>query len=188
MKRKVNSNNKSMIFNIIVISVAIAAAVIVFYGPSKSIKEEDKKDITSSTESSEKVKKASMEAKTNDNGDIIIINASDITETATFYSYDKLGVNLEVLAVKAPDGTIRTAFNTCQVCYSSGKGYYVQKADKLVCQNCGNKFAMEDIQVTKGGCNPVPIMSEDKVVTDTTITIPKKTLSDAKIIFENWKV
>ena len=132
-------------------------------------------------------KTSSVEAKTNDNGDIII-NTSDITETATFYSYDKLGVDLEVLAVKAPDGTIRTAFNTCQVCYSSGKGYYVQKGDKLVCQNCGNKFAMGDIQVTKGGCNPVPIMPEDKVVTDTTITIPKKTLSDAKVIFQNWKV
>ena len=33
---------------------------------------------------------------------------------------------LEVLAVKAPDGTIRTAFNTCQVCYGSGRGLYRQ--------------------------------------------------------------
>ena len=97
-------------------------------------------------------------------------------------------MDLEVLAVKAPDGTIRTAFNTCQVCYSSGKGYYVQQGNKLVCQNCGNKFAMGDIQVTKGGCNPVPIMPEDKVVTDTAITIPKATLSEAKVIFEKWKV
>lgn len=29
---------------------------------------------------------------------------------------------------------IRTAFNTCQVCYSSGKGYYVQSGNVLVCQ------------------------------------------------------
>jgi len=34
---------------------------------------------------------------------------------------------MEVLAVKAPDGTIRTAMNTCKICYDSGAGYYVQE-------------------------------------------------------------
>jgi len=40
---------------------------------------------------------------------------------------------MEVLALKAKDRTIRTALNTCQVCYASGKGYYVQEGDVLVC-------------------------------------------------------
>lgn len=188
MKTKVNTNKKNIFFGIVVMILAIAATITIFYSPSKGSKMEEKSNITSSTKANDEVEKVgSITGKINENGDMII-NVSDIKETATFYSYDKVGIDLEVLAVKAPDGTIRTAFNTCQVCYSSGRGYYVQQGDKLVCQNCGNKFAMGDIQVTKGGCNPVPIMPEDKVVTDTAITIPKGTLSKAKVIFENWKV
>ena len=45
---------------------------------------------------------------------------------------------MEIVAVKALDGSIRTAFNTCQVCYNSGRGYYQQEGNELVCQNCGN--------------------------------------------------
>ena len=52
----------------------------------------------------------------------IIIPVKDITETATFYPASINGTDLEVIAVKAPDGTIRTAFNTCQVCFDSGRG------------------------------------------------------------------
>ena len=37
---------------------------------------------------------------TDENGDMVIL-ASDITETATFYGYDELDTYIEVLAVKA---------------------------------------------------------------------------------------
>ncbi|MDR2445448.1 MAG: DUF2318 domain-containing protein [Spirochaetaceae bacterium] len=67
------------------------------------------------------------------------------------------GTRLEVLAVKAPDGTVRTAFNTCQVCYASGRGFYKQQGTVLVCQNCGNRFRMSQVGLRSGGCNPVPI-------------------------------
>lgn len=117
----------------------------------------------------------------------IVINTEDITETATYYPAEIDGTKLEVIAVKASDGSIRTAFNTCQVCYSSGKGYYEQEGDVLVCQNCGNRFGMDDVQVTKGGCNPVPITSEYKTVSDETITISKEFLTQATVIFQNWK-
>ena len=62
------------------------------------------------------------------------------------------------------------AFNTCQVCYDSGRGYYVQEGDVLVCQNCGNRFSAEQVELIKGGCNPVPIDSENKTDDGTTIT------------------
>jgi hypothetical protein len=75
----------------------------------------------------------------------LVIPLSDITTTATFYPATVNGIDLEVLAVKAPDGTIRTAFNTCQVCYDSGRGYYKQSGDVLVCQNCGNRFPMSRV-------------------------------------------
>lgn len=117
----------------------------------------------------------------------IIIPTSDISETARFYPAEINGTNLEVMAVKAPDGSIRTAFNTCQVCYSSGRGYYIQEGDVLVCQNCGNRFAMDDVEVTRGGCNPVPITEEYKTVDEETITVSKDYLAEATAIFANWK-
>jgi uncharacterized membrane protein len=117
----------------------------------------------------------------------LIIKTSDISETARFYPVEIEGTELEVLAVKAPDGTIRTAFNTCQVCYSSGRGYYVQEGDVLVCQNCGNRFKMSEVEVTKGGCNPVPITSSGKTVSDAEIVISADYMTEAKTIFANWK-
>jgi uncharacterized membrane protein len=116
----------------------------------------------------------------------IVIQTKDVTETATFYPAEINGTDLEVIAVKAPDGTVRTAFNTCQVCYSSGRGYYKQEGDQLICQNCGNRFGMGDVEVARGGCNPVPITSEYKKVDAETITISKDFLTQATVIFENW--
>ncbi len=117
----------------------------------------------------------------------LVIKISDISEKASFYPVEINGIKLEILAVKAPDNSIRTAFNTCQVCYSSGRGYYVQEGKTLVCQNCGNRFGMKDVEVTRGGCNPVPITEENKTVSDISITIPKEFLEEYSNIFANWK-
>jgi hypothetical protein len=117
----------------------------------------------------------------------LVIPIVDITETAVFYPVEIDGVKLEVLAVKAPDGSIRTAFNTCQVCYDSGKGYYKQDGNELVCQNCGNRFTMDKVEVQSGGCNPVPIFANNKTVDDKNIIISGDFLTQAKEIFANWK-
>jgi uncharacterized membrane protein len=117
----------------------------------------------------------------------LVIPLSDISENAVFYPVDIDGTRLEVLAVKAPDGTIRTAFNTCQVCYSSGRGFYKQQGTVLVCQNCGNRFRMNQVEQRSGGCNPVPIQAANKTVSDTSITISKDYLTRAKAIFASWR-
>ncbi|GHV84590.1 hypothetical protein AGMMS50230_01980 [Spirochaetia bacterium] len=117
----------------------------------------------------------------------LVIQVSEVTENAVFYPVDIEGTRLEVLAVKAPDGTIRTAFNTCQVCYGSGRGFYKQQGTVLVCQNCGNRFRMSQVEVRSGGCNPVPIFAANKTVTDTTITVSKDYLKEAKAIFARWR-
>jgi uncharacterized membrane protein len=117
----------------------------------------------------------------------LVIPIAEITENAVFYPVDIQGTRVEVLAVKAPDGTIRTAFNTCQVCYGSGRGFYKQQGSVLVCQNCGNRFRMSQVEVRSGGCNPVPIFAANKTVTNTTITISKAYLTQAKEIFARWK-
>jgi uncharacterized membrane protein len=120
-------------------------------------------------------------------GKDLVIPAVEITENAVFYPVDVEGTRIEVLAVKAPDGTIRTAFNTCQVCYASGRGFYKQQGTVLVCQNCGNRFRMSQVGVRSGGCNPVPILPANKTVTDTEIIISQDFLKEAKVIFTRWK-
>ena len=119
-------------------------------------------------------------------GDLKILK-SEVSETAKFYPYKVGKTNMEVLAVKASDGTIRTAFNTCQVCYDSGRGYYKQQGDELVCQNCGNRFQLDQIEKIKGGCNPVPILKENKTEDDANIVISQAFMEENKGLFGNWR-
>jgi uncharacterized membrane protein len=114
----------------------------------------------------------------------LVIQTAEITENALFFPVDIDGVRMEVLAVKAPDGTIRTAFNTCQVCYASGRGYFVQTGTLLVCQNCGNRYRMSQVERQAGGCNPVPIFPANKKITAKTITVSKEYLRQTKIMFQ----
>lgn len=112
---------------------------------------------------------------------------ADITEKASFFPYEEVSTYMEVIAIKASDGSIRTALNTCQVCYDSGRGYYEQVGDTLVCQNCGNVFGVDDIEVIKGGCNPIPILETEKSEDDEFVTIKGTFLEENAIYFENWK-
>jgi uncharacterized membrane protein len=120
------------------------------------------------------------------NGDMQI-QKKEVTDTAKFYPYKIDGVLVEVLALRAPDGTVRTAFNTCQVCYSSGRGYYVQQGDVLVCQNCRNRFKASQVELIKGGCNPVPITKDLKTEDANNITIARSLFAKARPLFLNWK-
>ncbi len=119
-------------------------------------------------------------------GDLIISKA-EVGAKAKFYPYKAGKITLEVIAVRAPDGTVRTALNTCQVCYASGRGYYTQQKDELVCNNCGNRFKTGQVELLKGGCNPVPITSELKTETEKSIVISKALLEEASVLFLNWK-
>ena len=120
-------------------------------------------------------------------GEYLSIQTADIGSDAAFFPVTVDGVPMEVLAVRASDGSIRTAFNTCQSCYTSGRGYYVQEGGDLVCQNCGFHFTPEQVEIQSGGCNPWPIFSENKTVTEDAIRIPYDFLVESQSIFANWK-
>jgi uncharacterized membrane protein len=117
----------------------------------------------------------------------LVIPVASVTGRPAFYSTRVDGTELEVIAVRTSDGALRTAFNTCQICYSSGRGYYKQVGGYLVCQNCGNRFGMDQLGVAAGGCNPVPIFPEDRVTDGTNIIIPREYLAQAKALFASWK-
>ena len=127
------------------------------------------------------------EATKIEKGGSLVIKTDDLSEEAAFYPIEVDGTEMEVIAVKDSDGTIRTAFNTCQICYDSGNGYYKQEGDKLVCQNCGNSFTMDQVGEKAGGCNPYPILDEDKTVTEDEIQISYDFLKESSDIFANWK-
>lgn len=118
----------------------------------------------------------------------IVITKNTVTNEVQFFPAKVGKTNMEVMAVKASDGTIRTAFNTCQVCNGSPRAYYEQEGDAVVCQNCGNRFSMDMIEVQRGGCNPVPILQDEKIDNGDTITIPGSFIAENKDLFTaNWK-
>jgi uncharacterized membrane protein len=117
----------------------------------------------------------------------IVIKKKDIGATAIFIPYSYDGLKMEIIAVKASDGTIRTALNTCQVCYRSGRGYYKQEGEVFVCQNCGNRIRVDQVEKIKGGCNPVPILEGDKTDLGDTIGISKQYLAKVSPYFQVWK-
>lgn len=169
----------------------------------ETAQEAEKTDETENTEVQEKEANATETNKTETNetanntanntaneikeGENLVIPISDLSEKATFYPVEVDGTEMEVIAGKDSQGEIRTAFNTCQVCYDSGNGYYRQLGEELVCQNCGNSFTMDVVGETGGGCNPVPILEENRTVTDSEIQISYEFLKESSDIFANWR-
>ena len=91
-----------------------------------------------------------------DYGDVVKIPLSSISDKADFHSHNSGGVDIEYFVVKADDGSIKTAFNACDVCYRAKKGYS-QKGGDMVCNNCGNHYAIAGLgtkNLRGGGCWP----------------------------------
>ncbi|MEM2707465.1 MAG: DUF2318 domain-containing protein [Candidatus Pacearchaeota archaeon] len=84
------------------------------------------------------------------------IPISEISENAKWYEYESDGVTIRFFAVKANDGSIKTAFDACDVCYRNKKGYR-QEEDYIVCNNCGRRFLINNLGVENknpSGCWP----------------------------------
>jgi len=75
---------------------------------------------------------------------------------ARFYTVQARGKAIPFFVVEGPDGVVRAAFDACDICFAARKGYH-QEEDFMVCNNCGNTFPIDLINVEKGGCNPVPL-------------------------------
>ena len=118
----------------------------------------------------EKAAETSTTAQTSENttnevtkvtsGNALSIPTDELSENAEFYPVDVDGTEMEVIAVKG---------------------------DKLVCQNCGNSFTMDQVGEISRGCDPWPILDENKTVTDEEIEISYDFLKDSADIFANWK-
>ena len=115
-------------------------------------------------------------SSTNTDG-FISIPISEITNQAKWYEYEFKGEKIRLFAIKADDGTIKTAFDACDVCYRYGKGYR-QEGDYMVCNNCGNRYPITGLGTENknpGGCWPGYLPN---VIKGDNITIKKSDLEN----------
>jgi uncharacterized membrane protein len=84
------------------------------------------------------------------------IPLSEISSKAKFYEYDADGATITFFAVQADDGSVKTGFDECDVCYNTRKGYR-QEGNYMVCNNCGNRYPISGLGTENkkpGGCWP----------------------------------
>lgn len=86
---------------------------------------------------------------------------------------------IKYFILKSSDGVIRAAFDACDVCWRSGRGYY-QKGDFMICRNCGRRFASIRVNVERGGCNPAPL---SRKAVNSKLIIETKDILDGKQYF-----
>ena len=89
----------------------------------------------------------------------------------------KDGLSIKYFVLKSADGIIRAAFDACDVCWASGKGYS-QAGDDMVCRNCGKRFASVKVNEIRGGCNPAPLKRQ---------VVGENLVIEVKDILEGWQ-
>lgn len=88
------------------------------------------------------------------NGSVTLPVAKLADGKVRFYKFEDNGKEITFFAAKAADGSIKIAFDACDACYKSKKGYE-QQGDKMNCKNCNQKFAINRLGPNAtGGCNP----------------------------------
>ena len=120
----------------------------------------------------------------------LVIPLSELTTNAGFFGIVVDGTYIEVIAFRVGTDDYRTVFNTCQVCYSSGRGYYTQSGSNLRCANCGNTYALSRVGLATsvtGGCSPYPIFNSQRTVTDDAIILSYDFLLGCRNIFRSWR-
>ena len=126
-----------------------------------------------------------VKANLNEEGNIVI-EESEITDKAVYIDYKYNDVTIGLLAVRNSEGKVIVVVNTCQSCGGSPYAYFVQVGDKIQCQNCGNLFAIDELDnLVPDGCNPIAI--EDRTDKNGQIIIGVNQLKSIVDKFENWQ-
>ncbi len=105
------------------------------------------------------------------------IPLSGVTNNAKWYEYDSGGKTIKFFIVKAGDGSVKTAFDACDVCYRYKKGYK-QEGDYMICNNCGNRYPISGLGTENkipGGCWPGYLSS---VIKGDNVIVKKSDLED----------
>lgn len=97
---------------------------------------------------------------------------------AHYYTYDSDSKSISFFILKSTDGVIRAAFDACDVCFAAKKGYR-QEGEIMICNNCGQAFYSNRINLEKGGCNPAPLDRETRG--DTLVITAENVLSGSRL-------
>lgn len=110
----------------------------------------------------------------------------ELSEQPLFIDWNQDGTAMQLIALIDDAGAPQLAYNTCQVCAGSPYAYFEYQNGALVCQNCGNRFALNSVGKVSGGCNPKPVsgyqLEGEKIV------VPESVLAEGASSFKNWKV
>lgn len=108
---------------------------------------------------------------------IIKFPISSFNDEVQYYQYEFDDKAVKFFLLKSNDGTIRAAFDACDVCYRAKRGYN-QVGDFMKCNNCGMTFPEDKINVVLGGCNPSPldreVVGDNLVISVGSIELGKK--------------
>lgn len=160
-------------------------SLLLISGCSKKEPTENTISVPKETEQTSNVIQNIRRAEFDNNGNIVI-NKADITTNATYIDYEYDGVDIGLLAVRDSKDNVKVVVNTCQACNGSPLAYFVQAGKRIQCQNCKNSFNISDLDnLVEYGCNPLVI--ENKIETEDTITIEVEQLQLLKSNFENWQ-
>ena len=116
----------------------------------------------------------------------LTIPLSGLTEEPLFVDWNQDGTAMQLIALVGAAGASQLAFNTCQVCAGSPYAYFEYQNGVLVCQNCGNGFALSSVGKVSGGCNPKPVAGYES--DGAQLIVPDEVLVQAAPSFKNWKV
>lgn len=112
-----------------------------------------------------------------DENGLIKFPVSSFGDEVQYYQYHFDDKVVKFFLLKSNDGTIRAAFDACDVCYRAQRGYD-QVGDYMKCNNCGMTFPEDKINVVLGGCNPSPldreVVGDNLVISVESIKLGKK--------------
>ena len=109
----------------------------------------------------------------------------DISGQPLFIPFVFQGTNMELIVIHKTDGSIRAAYNTCQICQGSPYAFFKLTGSMLECQNCGNSFELDSIGKNKQSCNPIAVMDARKQ--NGGLLISSEELKKLVPAFKNWK-
>ena len=110
------------------------------------------------------------------------IPLTDLSTTASYFSYEGEETDIDYFAVLDDAEGVHVAFDACDQCYRAKLGYR-QEGSNMVCNNCGNSFAISGIGTsnTGGGCWPGYL---EVTVTETHVEIEPEALETGSWYFE----